>query len=150
MTPSNAEAMAFNYRSSRLSTFSSNSNHADQSPYTGPKSQDSIAVPRRRPGRPRNVEMTARNEKADQSAKRLTKRMLTTIKRQVHNDSAMRSRLRFNTILDDLWEEVPEWERSQALAKGDPSRCLCRAERIEIVTLYLRELRKTAENERMQ
>lgn len=149
MTASNAEAMAFNYPSPSLSTSSSNTNHTDQSPCTTPKSQDSIAVPRRRPGRPSKAEMAARNGKAAQSAKHSTKRMLTTIKRQVHNDSAMRSRLRFNTVLDDLWEEVPEWERSQALAKGDSSRCLHRAEKIEIVALYLRKLRKTAENQRV-
>ena len=74
--------------------------------------------------------------------------MLTTIKRQGHNDSAMRSRARFNTVLDELWEDSPRMRTitSVILGKADPSRSLHRADRIEIVIFYLRKLRKSARN----
>ena len=50
----------------------------------------------------------------------------------------MRSRARFNSVLDELWNEVPERERTVT----DPSRQLCRAEKIEIVISYVRKLQK--------
>jgi len=60
------------------------------------------------------------------------------MRRKVHNDSAMRSRNRFNVVLDELWNEVPERERP-----SDPCRPICRAERIEIVIAHIRKLKKT-------
>lgn len=142
MTSVNAEAMALDYPSPSLSASPTNNNQDDQSPYTRPKSQDSIYVHRRRPGRPSKAQISARNKK------RPSDRMLTTIKRQVHNDTAMRSRARFNTVLDELWEEVPKCERSQViLGKADPSRSIHRADRIEIVIFYLRKLRKSVKDE---
>ena len=38
-----------------------------------------------------------------------------TIRREFHNNSATRSRAKFNSALDELWNEVPEDERLKVL-----------------------------------
>lgn len=137
MTPSSAEAMALNYPSPSQSLSSTSNSQDDQTAYTKPKSKNSISIHRRRPGRPSKVQLEARK------GNHPTGRKLALIKRQVHNDSAMRSRARFNTVLDELWEQVPECERPQTPGKADPSRSVHRAEKIEIAILYLRKLRRS-------
>jgi hypothetical protein len=96
---------------------------------------DSIEPPirRRGPGRPSKAQLAREKQEGRQSTKNVV-----TMRRVIHNDSAMRSRARFNTVLDELWNEVPERERMVA----DPSRQLCRAEKIEIVISYVRKLQK--------
>ena len=95
---------------------------------------DSIGpiIRRRGPGRPSKAQLA--REKAE--GKPSTKNVIT-MRRVIHNDSAMRSRARFNSVLDELWNEVPEKERMV-----DTSRQLCRAEKIEIVISYVRKLQK--------
>jgi hypothetical protein len=105
-----------------------------------PPQQQTVPVRRRGPGRPCKTQLAALQ--ADE--KRPTGRALVTMRRQIHNDSAMRSRARFNTVLEELWNEVPEDERSKAIAKSDPTRQLARAEKIEIVISYVRKLRMDA------
>jgi hypothetical protein len=121
------------------------SNQEEETP--GVKRSDSIPSPpptipvrRRGPGRPCKAQLAAMQS----DEKRPTGRALVTMRRQIHNDSAMRSRARFNSVLDELWNEVSEEERSKALSKADPTRQLSRAEKIEVVISYLRKLRKDA------
>jgi len=102
--------------------------------------QPVVPVRRRGPGRPCKSQVAAMQSEE----KRPTGRALVTMRRQIHNDSAMRSRARFNTVLDELWNEVPEDERSKALAKSDPTRQLSRAEKIEVVISFVRRLRVEA------
>ena len=96
---------------------------------------DSIepTIRRRGPGRPSKAQLAREKQEGKQSTK-----SAVTIRRVIHNDSAMRSRARFNTVLDELWNEVPERDRMVT----DPSRQLCRAEKIEIVISYVRKLQK--------
>jgi len=92
-------------------------------------------VPRRGPGHPSKASLAA-------IGKRPTGRSLVTIRRQVHNNSAMRSRAKFNTILEELWELIPSTEKMQAISKADPARQLCRAEKMEIAISYLKKLQR--------
>ena len=89
---------------------------------------------RRGPGRPSKAQLAAQG-----AEKRLTGRSLITMRRQIHNGSAMRSRARFNAVLDELWNEIPENDRLEA--SMDTSRQLSRAEKIEHVILYVRSLK---------
>ena len=89
-------------------------------------------IRRRGPGRPSKAQLA--REKAEG---KLSPKNVVTMRRVIHNDSAMRSRARFNTVLEELWNEVPEKERTV-----DSSRQLCRAEKIEMVISYVRKLQK--------
>jgi hypothetical protein len=84
----------------------------------------------RGPGRPKNSE----RERYAEMAKG---RSAISARRQLHNNSAMRSRLKLNIGLDQLWGEVPEQLRVQALG-GNLSRHLSRADKLEVVLLYMR------------
>ena len=90
------------------------------------------SIPRRGPGRPSKAQLAREKAEGKPSAKNVI-----TMRRVIHNDSAMRSRARFNTVLDELWNEIPEKERM-----ADSSRQLCRAEKIEIIISYVRKLQK--------
>jgi hypothetical protein len=68
-----------------------------------------------------------------------------TMRRQFHNDSATRSRARFNNCLTELWNEIPEPEKAHFLGNEDPGRQVCRAEKIETVISYLRKLQRTVQ-----
>jgi hypothetical protein len=102
-----------------------------------PESVPSTAIPekpiihRNRPGRPSKAQLASNT--------RPTGRAAITIRRTVHNDSASRSRARFTKVLDELWNVVPERERIVA-QDVEPTRPLSRAEKIEIVIGYVREL----------
>lgn len=90
---------------------------------------------RRGPGRPSKAQLAALG-----AEKRLKGRSLIAMRRQIHNGSAMRSRARFNTVLDELWNEIPEDNRQEA--SMDASRQLSRAEKIEHVISYVRDLKR--------
>lgn len=97
----------------------------------------SIVPPRRRgPGRPSKAQLLLEGKKP-------SPRTLMTIRRQFHNDSATRSRARFNKVLTDLWNEIPEAERINFIGNDDPGRQVCRAEKIETVISYIRKLQRT-------
>jgi len=103
-------------------------------------SQQKSVPPRRRgPGRPSKAQLAAEGY---DGGRRPSGRTLVTARRQIHNDSAMRSRAKFNSVLDELWNEVPEGERQKATMGMDPSRQISRAERVEIVIMYLRKLQR--------
>jgi len=103
-------------------------------------SQPKSVPPRRRgPGRPSKAQLAAEGL---EGGRRPSGRTLVTARRQVHNDSAMRSRAKFNCVLDELWNEIPEAERQKATMGMDPSRQVPRAERVEIVIIYLRKLQR--------
>ena len=89
------------------------------------------ATSRRGPGRPK------KGEQRSQTTGR--KHCTRTYSREVHNDSAMRSRAKFNTALAALWNQVPEEMQVQALGE-DAARQIPRAEKVEIVILYIRSL----------
>jgi len=95
----------------------------------------SLPIRRRGPGRPSKVQLAA------EGAARPSGRSLATMRRQTHNDSAIRSRAKFNTICEELWNEVPLEERAHATSKSAyPGRQICRAEKFEIVIAYVRRL----------
>jgi hypothetical protein len=66
----------------------------------------------------------------------------------MHNDSAMRSRARLNSTIDELWAAVPKAVQIKYQADtadwnaevSDPSREVSRAEKMAIVLLYMRDL----------
>jgi hypothetical protein len=87
------------------------------------------AQPRRKPGRPKKSEPI-----------RAKGRSIINARRQLHNDSAMRSRAKFNTLLNQLWDEVPESQRILVLG-GNSSKYLSRADKVEAVVSYIRLMR---------
>lgn len=94
--------------------------------------------PRRRgPGRPSKAQLAAEGIHGKRGRS-------VTIRREIHNDSAMRSRARFNTVLDQLWAVLPKKERA-AMPSSDASRTVCRAEKIEIVIEYVKKLQLEAQ-----
>jgi hypothetical protein len=93
--------------------------------YSSPSNHDT-PPPRRKPGRPK---------KSAQS--RVKSRSIINKQRQFHNDNAMRSRARLNTLLNQLWDEVPESLRIRAMG-GNPPKRLSRAEKIEAAVSYMR------------
>jgi len=96
-----------------------------------------MLIRRRGPGRPSKAQLAAMGIENRPSG-----RSLITMRRQIHNDSAMRSRAKFNTVLEELWNVVPRGERQIAISSSDPSRQICRAEKMEIVIAYVRRLQK--------
>jgi hypothetical protein len=99
----------------------------------------STLPPRRRgPGRPSKAQQLLKGKKP-------SARVLMTMRRQFHNDSATRSRARFNNYLIELWNEVPESEKAQFVENDDPGRQVYRAEKIETVISYLRKLQRTVQ-----
>jgi len=106
-----------------------------------PNTQSSKTVPPRRrgPGRPSKAQLAA---EGFGGSRRASGRNLVTARRQIHNDSAMRSRAKFNCVLDELWNEVPELEKQKATMGMDPSRQVSRADRVEIVIMYMRKLQR--------
>ena len=95
-----------------------------------PDNLSRLAARRRGPGRPK---------KGEQRPKPTSKASPRAYRREVHNDSAMRSRAKFNTALTNLWKQVPENVQLQALGE-DISRQIPRAEKVEIVISYIQSL----------
>lgn len=91
---------------------------------------------RRRPGRPPKSQIAMQSF----GGNRPDSHSQITIRRKTHNDSVMRSRTKFNTALDELWEEVPEQMRLEMLG-ANHIRQISRAEKVEIITSYFRKLK---------
>jgi hypothetical protein len=106
------------------------------------KSRNSIKIPNPKYGMPSSCRRPGRPKKSEQRPySGVTKGQLKkSARRQFHNDSATRSRAKFNTLLDQLWDEVPEGQRVQALGENI-SRQLSRADKIEVVVSYVRIMR---------
>jgi len=107
-----------------------------------PPSEPSISpqkvstAPRRRgPGRPTKAQAAANYS----NSKRPTGHSAVRLRRQMHNDSAMRSRARLNKALEELWSSIPVPERT-AQAAGEDNREVCRAVKVEIAIAYLKKL----------
>ena len=100
-----------------------------------PVEQETIypAVHRRGPGRPKKTEQGS-------SAARRSR----VAKREFHNDSAMRSRAKFNSALDELWNELPETARLEAI-RNESSRQISRAKKLEVMISYLKSLQAKVE-----
>ena len=91
-------------------------------------------LPRRRgPGRPSKAQL------ALEGTQRKRGRLSVTLRREIHNDSAMRSRAKFNNALENLWNELPEHIQLEALGR-DLCRQIPRAEKVEIMISYIRKL----------
>ena len=97
-------------------------------------SQSAVSPPRTRrgPGRPSKSELAARGIDRKPCANHAWRR-------EVHNDSAMRSRAKFTSALCDLWQEVPEQMKMNAI-RDDNGRQISRADKIDIVISYMRGL----------
>ena len=104
-------------------------------------SRESSPVPntRRGPGRPPKALRADLNKPFIGSNK--------AARRYFHNESAIKSRAKFNGALEELWMEVPETERKRAVGK-DLSRQVSRAEKVQVALCYLRTLRRKVENRR--
>jgi len=93
--------------------------------------------PRRRgPGRPTKAQAAANYP----NSKRPTGHSAVKLRRQMHNDSAMRSRARLNKALEELWSAVPPPERTVEPGGGGDNSVVCRALRVEIAIAYLKKL----------
>ena len=88
------------------------------------------------PGRPSKAQLAAR-------ASPENRRTIITKSRQLHNDSASRSRARFSAVLEDLWSEIPHAERSRTdELEVFGQRQLSRSEKVELAILYVRKLQQ--------
>jgi len=112
--------------------------HTEQSPLPGEQLTPPPSPPHRRrgPGRPSKV-----NPATSLPPKRPTGHNAVKLRRQMHNDSAMRSRARLNQALEDLWKLVPEEERVSQPEIGEDQREVCRAVKVEVAISYLRKLK---------
>lgn len=107
--------------------------HSTKTP--GKKQSTSLVPVGRRPrGRPSKQPGAAQYE----SEERPRKRSQAVVRRGIHNASARRSRSKFNSALEKLWEQVPESGRMQY----NVSRNLSRTEKVEIVISYIQVLRE--------
>jgi len=94
-------------------------------------------VRRRGPGRPSKTQSSAQSS----NIKRPTGHSAVKLRRQMHNDSAMRSRARLNKALDDLWKVIPTQHKiCQADNYGDDNKEVCRAVKVEVAIGYLKKL----------
>jgi hypothetical protein len=89
--------------------------------------RECITVHRRRPGRP-PCGARSKHTKDPNFVTRL------------HNESASRSRGKLSTTLDKLWAQIPEQERRKKSKELHSSRPLAKAEKVEIVLGYVRQL----------
>jgi hypothetical protein len=112
--------------------------HTEQSPPPGEQLTPPPSPPHRRrgPGRPSKI-----NPATQLPPKRPTGHNAVKLRRQMHNDSAMRSRARLNQALEDLWKLVPEEERVSQPEIGEDQREVCRAVKVEVAISYLRKLK---------
>lgn len=97
-------------------------------------------VRRRGPGRPSK----AQSASLVQNSKRVTGHSAVRLRRQMHCDSAMRSRARLNNLLEELWNAIPRQERLQRLSDEhrelDDNGKVCRAIKVEVAIGYLKTL----------
>lgn len=111
-------------------------------PQHSPSAPQSPLHARRRPGRPTKSQLAVQSS----DRKRPAGRSLVTARRQTHNDSAMRSRARLNTALDNLWNTIPTVQRVRPMSESGldfhPVRDISRADKVEIAVSYMRKLQK--------
>jgi len=114
---------------------------------SGPSEEEKQLTPppsppirRRGPGRPSKAQTAAQYP----NNKRPTGHSAVKLRRQMHNDSAMRSRARLNNTLEELWNIIPKHERilddSIAESDFDDNREVCRAVKVEVAIAYLKKL----------
>lgn len=89
-------------------------------------------VPARGRGRPKKVMLHLANSGKGTT----TKRTVIRARRNLHNDSAKRSRNKFNTAIEEPWKQVPESER----LGYDGKRVIPRTEKLQITISYIRRL----------
>jgi hypothetical protein len=115
----------------------------ESSPGPQPSNVDAKLIPhpsppvrRRGPGRPSKAQNSAQFPN-----KRPTGHSAVKLRRQMHNDSAMRSRARLNKALEELWKVVPAQDRTFQSENGvDDNREVCRAVKVEVAINYLKKL----------
>ena len=94
-------------------------------------------VRRRGPGRPSKAQSSTQSS----TSKRPTGHSAVKLRRQMHNDSAMRSRARLNKALEELWKVIPAQQKiCQADNHGDDNKEVCRAVKVEVAIDYLKKL----------
>jgi len=93
-----------------------------------------VPLPTRGRGRPRK-ELKDHTQNIQKSN---SGRFAMKVRRAAHNNSARRSRNKFNTAIDELWSLVPEDER----IGYDGKRTLARAEKFGIIISYIRRLKE--------
>jgi len=92
---------------------------------------------RRRPGRPTKGETLVKyfnSTRPTQSS--------TNGKRNIHNQSASRSRKKLNEALERLWDEIPSSERTVPANGSKDNVRVCRADMVEMAIVYVKKLRK--------
>jgi hypothetical protein len=94
-------------------------------------------VRRQRPGRPSKAQAAQ-----FPGQKRPTGHSAVKFRRQMHNDSAMRSRARLNSVLEELWNLIPKREK---LGESTEEREICRAAKVEVAIGYLKKLQRGLE-----
>ena len=101
-----------------------------------PPHQESPKPPsvRRGPGRPpKPLNSTDRLHSTDSNYR--------SIRRQYHNESATRSRAKFNSLLDELWNEIPEDEKLRVIGtNASATRIVSRSEKIQAALSYVQKL----------
>jgi len=92
---------------------------------------------RRGPGRPRKGQSPTQfvDNRRPISSSRENRR------RQLHNDSALRSRVRLNDAITELWDMIPPEEKALQ-SRSDIVRYVSRAEKVESAICYFDKLRK--------
>jgi hypothetical protein len=106
-------------------------------------SPPSAPTRRRGPGRPSKAQSAAQFP----NSKRPTGHSAVKLRRQMHNDSAMRSRARLNKALEELWKVVPKHERAiETEDGGEDNREVCRAVKVEVAINYLKKLQTRLSN----
>ena len=109
----------------------------------------SLPLRKRGPGRPSKAQSAAQFP----NSKRPTGHSAVKIRRQMHNDSAMRSRARLNNMLEELWNAIPTQERilypDMMGGDLDNTREVCRAAKVEVAIHYMKKLQSQLAHSRM-
>jgi hypothetical protein len=125
---------------SPITSFSTESTDIKQEPpptnQSIPPPKTSTSIRRRGPGRPTKAQAAANYS----NTKRPTGHSAVKVRRQMHNDSAMRSRARLNKALEDLWAVIPLPDRTIQSNGGEDNREVCRAVKVEVAIAYVRKL----------
>ena len=112
------------------------------SQYSTSTLQSSLPTSRRHPGRPSKSQLAIQGS----DRKRPTGGSLITVRRQMHKDSATRSRARLNDLLDSLWDVIPIEQRIPPKSLSDfdldSMSKFSRADKIEIAISYMRKMQE--------
>ena len=104
--------------------------HPNPTPSPSQQSSQNSSL-RRGPGRPPKLANGADHVSSNSNTYR-------RIRRQYHNESAMRSRAKLNLLVDQLWNEVPDVEKSKVVNVN--AAIVSRSEKIQAALLYIRKL----------